>query len=244
MDVLKAVQTYVNKMISCTSGIKVLLLDSETVSLPRNCPCLCLKDITRRRLSCHWPAPPRTCYLKKSTLQIASTTQTGKKCLSSSASSSSDLQQTAWQPWKGNSSGHATVNTGSVCARFVGKPIKLMPELVFTSILKKSAIERLAETDENEVVQEIQVCQASVLVGLNSEAGVLCGLLSINNVSCLLERSTQPPVVRIAVNVRRGAAFCSCQTDMQADEIAYTRIFRHPLICHRCLAATNGMCKA
>ena len=31
MDVLKAVQTYVNKMITEVSGMKVLLLDSHTV---------------------------------------------------------------------------------------------------------------------------------------------------------------------------------------------------------------------
>ena len=33
MDVLKAVQTYVNKMITEVSGMKVLLLDSHTVCL-------------------------------------------------------------------------------------------------------------------------------------------------------------------------------------------------------------------
>jgi vacuolar protein sorting-associated protein 45 len=51
----------------------------------------------------------------------------------------------------------------------VGSTLKLMLAPVFTSILKKSVIERLAETDENEVVQEIQVRQdrASVPVGLN-----------------------------------------------------------------------------
>lgn len=39
-----------------------------------------------------------------------------------------------------------------------------------------------------------------------SEAGVLCGLLSIDDVPCLLECSTQSSVIRITVNVR-GAAF-------------------------------------
>lgn len=33
MDVLKAVQTYITKMVSEVSGMKVLLLDSHTVSL-------------------------------------------------------------------------------------------------------------------------------------------------------------------------------------------------------------------
>ena len=33
MDVLKAVQTYVNKMITEVTGMKVLLLDAHTVSL-------------------------------------------------------------------------------------------------------------------------------------------------------------------------------------------------------------------
>lgn len=32
MDVLKAVQTYVNKMITEVTGMKVLLLDAHTVS--------------------------------------------------------------------------------------------------------------------------------------------------------------------------------------------------------------------
>jgi len=32
MDVLKAVQTYINKMITEVSGMKVLLLDAHTVS--------------------------------------------------------------------------------------------------------------------------------------------------------------------------------------------------------------------
>jgi vacuolar protein sorting-associated protein 45 len=30
--------------------------------------------------------------------------------------------------------------------------------LVFTNVLKKSSIERLAQVDENEVVQDVQVC--------------------------------------------------------------------------------------
>lgn len=34
MDCLKAVQTYVSRMISEPKGIKVLLLDAETVSFP------------------------------------------------------------------------------------------------------------------------------------------------------------------------------------------------------------------
>lgn len=33
MDVLKAVQTYVNKMVGDVPGMKVLLLDAHTVSL-------------------------------------------------------------------------------------------------------------------------------------------------------------------------------------------------------------------
>jgi hypothetical protein len=36
MDVLKAIQGYVSKMIDQCSGVKVLLLDSETVRLPRS----------------------------------------------------------------------------------------------------------------------------------------------------------------------------------------------------------------
>lgn len=36
MDVLKAVQFYVNRMLSSASGIKVLLLDAETASSRRN----------------------------------------------------------------------------------------------------------------------------------------------------------------------------------------------------------------
>jgi len=35
MDVLKAVQTYVNKMVGDVSGMKVLLLDAHTVSCAR-----------------------------------------------------------------------------------------------------------------------------------------------------------------------------------------------------------------
>jgi hypothetical protein len=35
MDVLKAVQTYVNKMVGDVAGMKVLLLDAHTVSHKR-----------------------------------------------------------------------------------------------------------------------------------------------------------------------------------------------------------------
>lgn len=38
-DVLKAVQVYINKAITVTSGIKVLLLDSETASASTSASC-------------------------------------------------------------------------------------------------------------------------------------------------------------------------------------------------------------
>lgn len=37
MDVVKAVETYVNKMVSTPDAIKVLLLDSHTVRRTRRC---------------------------------------------------------------------------------------------------------------------------------------------------------------------------------------------------------------
>lgn len=41
MDVIKAIQHYVDKMINDVPGMKVLLLDMETVSLEENCIVLC-----------------------------------------------------------------------------------------------------------------------------------------------------------------------------------------------------------
>jgi hypothetical protein len=49
LDVLRAVQTYVNKVVTATSGIKVLLLDADTVSA----------SCSRKRLyGAHWTPRP------------------------------------------------------------------------------------------------------------------------------------------------------------------------------------------
>lgn len=57
MDVLKAVQTYVIKMITEVPGMKVLLLDAHTVRLGLgvNVDCeSCKRWLTRRPRLCHW----------------------------------------------------------------------------------------------------------------------------------------------------------------------------------------------
>lgn len=68
MDVLKAVQTYMTKMITEVPGMKVLLLDAHTVSLGLRPPTDDLAD--NRHQSCRWLRRSRSCLRTRCILQI------------------------------------------------------------------------------------------------------------------------------------------------------------------------------
>lgn len=51
LDVLKAIQGYINKIVTATPGIKVLLLDAETVSSTCSCVCRSIHELTRVHLA-------------------------------------------------------------------------------------------------------------------------------------------------------------------------------------------------
>lgn len=75
--------------------------------------------------------------------------------------------------------------------------------LDFSNILSKTAIERLAEVDEYEVVKEVQVrFVPSVLIyaPTNGILGILCGLRTVVTVLILLEPHTDYDNASIWVN--------------------------------------------
>jgi len=72
--------------------------------------------------------------------------------------------------------------------------------LFFTNILKRSAIERLAEADEHEVVREVQVRVETLVVA--EPAGVLRGLRAVDAVALFAEPAADTAVLARAIPVR------------------------------------------
>ncbi|KAJ7928017.1 Sec1-like protein [Mycena leptocephala] len=141
MDVIKAVETYVSKLVSTPTSMKVLLLDSHTV-----CPFPLLSvDVCRtRRLGADTNSFPCVNPVHPSVHQVYLTDRIDNKkrdrmphmkcvCfLQSSEDSLEALQIELSEPKYGEY------------------------YLYFSNILTKSVIERLAEVDEYEVVREVQ----------------------------------------------------------------------------------------
>ncbi|GAB00012.1 uncharacterized protein L969DRAFT_78767 [Mixia osmundae IAM 14324] len=122
MDVLKAVQTYVTKMLAQAPGVKVLLLDTETT------PIISLASTTSHLLS-------HEVYLTDRLDNITRERMPHLQCICFLRPSATSL---------------AALEAELAHPRYAGY------WLYFTNVLKKSAIERLAEADEYEVVKEVQ----------------------------------------------------------------------------------------
>ncbi|GAA5874753.1 hypothetical protein JCM8547_005202 [Rhodosporidiobolus lusitaniae] len=149
MDCLKAIQAYVNKIVTETSGIKVLLLDHDTT------PILSLATTQSHLLQ-------NEVYL---TDRIDNPSRSVPASLAHHPSSSG----TAYPPSGSTSRGverlphlkcicvlRPTDESVEQCERELREGRYGGYWLYFTNVLKKSQIERLAEADEHELVREVQ----------------------------------------------------------------------------------------
>ena len=174
MDILKAVQTYISKMISEAPGMKVLLLDSHTVrrpspnlrdmsSLPVDSYSLSGDDPNRtpfprdlphrpNRQVRTYPPPPANPLIA-----FASTTREPLNHLSCIAFLSPTDQSIEWVKQELTKPRYG----GDWICGALGHPyteVELMrPRPDFSNTLSKSQIEEMAAVDEFEVVKEVQV---------------------------------------------------------------------------------------
>ncbi|KAG5457305.1 MAG: Sec1-like protein [Olpidium bornovanus] len=151
MDTVKAVQNYVVKMASCVSGMKILLLDAETVSFvgslrktegccrARGLPCLVV------HLPFVVPAPPDTYCLGRGHAVDAAYARDVPNRQGGQPEPREDAPPKMCGFSLAVHHGWGSIDSPPPA-----------PREVFSNILKKSAIERLAEVDEYEVVREVQ----------------------------------------------------------------------------------------
>ena len=142
MDVAAAVRAYISKIVDDVQGVKVLLLDAETVRAMAN--------------SVH----PRTEAVSTPQTPIISMSSTTSALLSHEIYLTDRLDNVARERMS---------HIKCICfLRPTSESIKALEDelrnprysgywLYFTHILQKSAIERLAEADEGELVREVQV---------------------------------------------------------------------------------------
>ncbi|KAL8293307.1 hypothetical protein RQP46_000008 [Phenoliferia psychrophenolica] len=150
LDVLKAIQGYINKIVTATPGIKVLLLDADTT------PILSLASTQSVLLS-------HEVYLTDRIDNPSRSAPPASHAPGSGASSSSS----AYPP---SSARHAerlphlkcicilrpTDESIDACEREIREGRYGGYWLYFTNVLSKAQIERLAEADEHELVREVQ----------------------------------------------------------------------------------------
>lgn len=140
MDVVAAINAYITRMVEQTSGVKVLLLDADTV---------CGSGRLEEAYTDHQSQTP--------IMSMASTTSA---LLSQEVYLTDRLDNTARERMphlkcicflRPTQSSLAAMEEELRHPRYSGYWI------FFTNILQKSAIERLAEADQSEVVREVQV---------------------------------------------------------------------------------------
>jgi hypothetical protein len=145
MDVVKAVETYVTKLVSVPSAMKVLLLDSHTT------PIVSLSSTQSVLLSYQVYLTDRIDNAKRDRMPHM-------KCVCFLQASEDSLEALATE---------------------LKEPKYGEYYLYFSNILTKTAIERLAEVDEYEVVKEVQACFHLCVVWTGSDmslssSGVFC----------------------------------------------------------------------
>lgn len=162
MDVVKAVETYITRLVSAPSAMKVLLLDAHTVRLGRlltfpyiNLAWLCQTPIvslasTQSTLLSH------QVYLTDRIDNRLRNPMPHMKCVCFLQPSEASIEAVCAELREPKYGEYYLCQ----CVNSFGKPISeltLVNRLDFSSILSKSLIERLAEVDELEVVREVQV---------------------------------------------------------------------------------------
>ncbi|GAA5982763.1 hypothetical protein JCM11641_007780 [Rhodosporidiobolus odoratus] len=149
MNVLVAIQAYVDKIIKATQGIKVLLLDAETT------PILSLATTQS--------------HLLQHEVYLTDRIDNPSRAVPSAALASSSPSSTSAYPPSGTSKAierlphlkclcvlRPTDESIEQCERELREGRYGGYWLYFTNVLKKSQIERLAEADEHELVREVQ----------------------------------------------------------------------------------------
>ncbi|KAJ8291676.1 Vacuolar protein sorting-associated protein 45 [Rhodotorula toruloides] len=169
MDCLKAVQAYVDKVVTNTSGIKVLLLDADTT------PIVSLATTQSHLLS-------HEVYLTDRIDNPA------RHSLPSSSSDAASSSAAAYPPAASSSKGierlphlkcvcflRPTEESIEACERELRQGRFGGYWLYFTNVLSKAQIERLAEADEHELVKEVQeyFCDYSPLTSSHFSLSIL-----------------------------------------------------------------------
>ena len=161
MDVVKAVETYITKLVSTPSAMKVLLLDTHTVRLARLL----------------WPHVDLLWLLQTPIVSLASTQSTllshqvyltdridnrlrnsmpHMKCVCFLQPSESSFEAVCAELREPKYGEYYLCQ----CVDSYGRPVSELTTVNwsdFSNVLSKSSIERLAEVDEFEVVREVQV---------------------------------------------------------------------------------------
>ncbi|KAK4700286.1 vacuolar protein sorting-associated protein 45, partial [Phenoliferia sp. Uapishka_3] len=144
LDVLKAIQGYINKIITAAPGIKVLLLDAETT------PILSLASTQSVLLS-------HEVYLTDRIDNPSRSIPASAQASSSSAYPPSSARSAERLPHlKCICILRPTDESIEACEREIREGRYGEYWLFFTNVLKKAQIERLAEADEHELVREVQ----------------------------------------------------------------------------------------
>ncbi|GAA6034770.1 hypothetical protein JCM8097_001161 [Rhodosporidiobolus ruineniae] len=147
MDCLKAIQAYIDKIIKETSGIKVLLLDSETT------PILSLATTQS--------------HLLQHEVYLTDRIDNPSRAVPSAALAASGSAASSYPPTSSRGVERLphlkcicvlrpTDESIEQCERELREGRYGGYWLYFTNVLKKSQIERLAEADEHELVREVQ----------------------------------------------------------------------------------------
>lgn len=170
MDVVKAVETYITKLVSTPSAMKVLLLDTHTVRLSS------LRCRVLTSLSLFYQTPIVSLASTQSTLlshQVYLTDRIDNrlrnpmphmKCVCFLQPSEGSIEAVCAELREPKYGEYYLCQ----CVDSFGKPISRLtffdrPD--FSNVLSKSLIERLAEVDEFEVVREVQVVQLTIVCG-------------------------------------------------------------------------------
>ncbi|SGY81242.1 BQ5605_C009g05488 [Microbotryum silenes-dioicae] len=162
MDCLKAIQTYVNKIITNTSGIKVLLLDAETTAIVS-------LALTQSALLSH--EVYLTDRIDNPTRSLPSTVAPGAARGASVYPPSRAVERLPHL--KCICLLRPTDESIEACARELREGRYGGYWLYFTNVLKKSQIERLAEADEHELVREEYFADYSPLTSSHFSLSIL-----------------------------------------------------------------------
>jgi len=156
MDVVKAVQGYITKIVNGTTGIKVLLLDNNTVP-----PISLNSSVLMARLPSYplQQRNPPSSTMKSTSSSIPPTHFSSNTVASRLENSSRDRMRHL----KCICFVRPTASTIQLLVNELREPKYGEYSIYFSNIVKKSSLERMAEADDHEVVKQVQEFYADYL---------------------------------------------------------------------------------